>query len=428
MADIYAGASATIIAGYGDNARAGLPGVGTARIRVSQQAIVRGIDLATYYDVGRVLLNSKWSSRAWTFQEQHLARRCLIFTEEGAMLSAGRERWEESKYGSTVRVKSDFGLHADDGTDRRVVYARSVGLYTARELSEPADILNAYQGLLQVMKQRFFHSPYVHGLPISEIDFALHWILSSIRSTPYDFVRRSGKDGQCLFPSWSWAGWIGCVMWDEALTKQHSRIRWINSKNAVVGSSQLFSDQSALWTSKATQASCGVDGVQSNSNVEAAPFVLTNLGGLHVEVMRASFGYEAELRSVKPHTGGFDDNRCECIAMSRVRNNRRHPEEYDPDLEHDLWDVTQQSECDMSAYQGRDKGDISTLIDRWSCKWLDTETYDKTKPWCRYSVLLISRSPDPDGGPDLASRVGLGICHIDGFLSADPKWTRLQLV
>ncbi|OQO09202.1 hypothetical protein B0A48_06093 [Cryoendolithus antarcticus] len=90
--------------------------------------------------------------------------------------------------------------------------------------------------------------------------------------------------------------------------------------------------------------------------------------------------------------------------MSRVRNNSRHPEEYDPDLGHDLWDVTQQSECDMSAYQGGDKCDVYPLIDRWSCQWLDTETYDATKLWCRYSVMLISRRPDPDGGPDLASR------------------------
>ncbi|OQO08289.1 hypothetical protein B0A48_06159 [Cryoendolithus antarcticus] len=465
MADIYAGASLVVVAAHGDSASAGLAGITSVRSRIQYRESVRGIELSTYYDRAMDLEKSKWSSRAWTFQERHLAHRCLIFTASGAMLVAGRHVWEEAKYGSMARVPSrdipTIGLgYDDDGFDCNARYARSVGLYTARSLSEPTDILNAYKGLLQIMRDSFRGS-FVHGLPISEIDFALHWRPAHRQMIePIRFRRRMSKNGKRLFPSWSWAGWDGPVSLEAVPAGLYSRVRWIDSTNQPVGTSELKGLKPVKLDHEGSEGG-NEPKCCDQADLHADVGLLTLIGGegLHVEVMLASFKREAGMRDTDDDahpsvtleerillhdangngaghisalrsttTIGEEGSRYECIALCRVRNNASEPEEYDAEVEYDRWYVTDREECDMSACQGRDRLDTSCMRDPWGREWLDTEQYDATEPWCRYSVMLISRKPDPDGGPDLASRCGLRYCHIDGFYTVAPKWTRLQLV
>lgn len=81
---IFEGATATIVAAAGNNMYHGLPGAGTKpyvlrdpqpAIRVGDTALV-----STMPDAALMLRKSKWVTRAWTYQEATLSRRCLMFT------------------------------------------------------------------------------------------------------------------------------------------------------------------------------------------------------------------------------------------------------------------------------------------------------------------------------------------------------------
>lgn len=84
MDHIYENATLTIVAMAGSDDTYGLPGLGT------QPVVSRNEPLqATFAGRTLVLLNpdiltsvkeSEWSTRAWTFQEALLSKRCLLFT------------------------------------------------------------------------------------------------------------------------------------------------------------------------------------------------------------------------------------------------------------------------------------------------------------------------------------------------------------
>lgn len=74
---IYQAATITLIAAYGANAEAGLPGVGDTPRR--HQPVVRiGDQLMLINTLGRptrLIKDSPWHSRAWTLQEGLLSSR-----------------------------------------------------------------------------------------------------------------------------------------------------------------------------------------------------------------------------------------------------------------------------------------------------------------------------------------------------------------
>jgi hypothetical protein len=83
MAFVYGGASLTIVAGFGDSADAGLPGVSISRSTQHFQSKLGDLDLTTASASGLdSLLKSMWYTRGWTFQELVLSKRILAFTEE----------------------------------------------------------------------------------------------------------------------------------------------------------------------------------------------------------------------------------------------------------------------------------------------------------------------------------------------------------
>ena len=81
-----------------------------------------------------------------------------------------------------------------------MTYFRSVENYTGRTLTYQSDILNAFAGILAI-QEREFSSKSFQGLPTAIFDMALLW-------QPFrKLQRRKG------FPSWSWTGWEGPVVW-----------------------------------------------------------------------------------------------------------------------------------------------------------------------------------------------------------------------
>jgi hypothetical protein len=82
MGSIYSAASLVIIAAAGSDPSYGLPGV-SIRPRHPQRLVKMGdcTLVETHYNVKWAIENSQWAKRAWTYQEGHLARRRLIFTD-----------------------------------------------------------------------------------------------------------------------------------------------------------------------------------------------------------------------------------------------------------------------------------------------------------------------------------------------------------
>lgn len=98
-----------------------------------------------------------------------------------------------------------------------VQFTSAVELYTRRELTNPTDILNAFEGVQLVLEKRI-SAKIFYGVLETMVDSSLIW-----ESTKRLF-RRAG------FPSWSWSGWIGEIQWKFS-EPARSWIEWHADQN-----------------------------------------------------------------------------------------------------------------------------------------------------------------------------------------------------
>ena len=248
MDRVYSGAICTIVAAQGATANSGIEGIRQHYVPqvgqpASQQRKLQQVQVGLKGDMSIIaplaaenhrLDDSVWNIRAWTFQERLLSRRLIVFTH-GQMIWHCRRmicREDMSVADSGVpypplqwlslkpqHMGVDTGSKWIDGSTEitrhgatRLVrsavfaeYTRAIEEYTHREISYQSDVLNAFAGLLHIFS-RFFRSKTLFGLPENLLDVALLW-------KPTRQLQR--RDG---FPSWSWAGWVGRVAYDEPFT------------------------------------------------------------------------------------------------------------------------------------------------------------------------------------------------------------------
>ena len=239
MDKVYSSAEITIIAAAGDSAWYGLPGVSSTLRRTQPHAMVRGRLLASTMRTSiDIIGNSRWATRAWTYQEAALSKRRLIFTEEQVFfeckhMSCCEDRVEPLDLLNYKYFEDCFRSMVPQGYfeapnnmyhTKRTTFSKfrnEVERYTARELSYETDSLNAFKGMLSYYKKG--HGPqsfplYTHlGLPLSSGESpgimeayadTLHFVISltwehRISLNPVPPRRRKG------YPSFSWAGWAG---------------------------------------------------------------------------------------------------------------------------------------------------------------------------------------------------------------------------
>ncbi|PVH95302.1 HET-domain-containing protein, partial [Periconia macrospinosa] len=223
MDRIYRSSVLTIAAAYGDGADAGLPGVRpNSRKQVQRVESIQGIRLANRpWSFDKSVTDSTWNTRAWTFQERILSSRILFITEQQIFFKCDhvegvRAEDLNSKLKKRTPVSWPMGDTGTDTIPRRwsiniLSYQRIVKSFTARELTFPSDVLDAFSGIALRMRP-LFRSGFLYGLPQSELDYCLLW-------EPGGHIRRrcidAGKEEpKPIFPSWSWAGWIGPVRYD----------------------------------------------------------------------------------------------------------------------------------------------------------------------------------------------------------------------
>lgn len=246
MATIYSSALLTILAAFGEDSDAGLPGLGSST-RLSKQQEVVVIPPSENND-GLSVLNtlkshpkrwdesytrsqedgdfSKWSQRAWTMQEKALSRRALMFTKEQVFWSCQLAYFcEETCFevpGTMVRqyYPSVHRLRIQQGrSDPWELYSDLIKNYMQRDLTYKGDIFHAFQAIIDAM-EKVTETEFLWGMPRSRFELALLW------QSFHDVRRRrdpstlpmTSLKKQITFPSWSWLGWLGdiqCIVGDH---------------------------------------------------------------------------------------------------------------------------------------------------------------------------------------------------------------------
>jgi hypothetical protein len=219
MWSIYRGAYVTLVALSGESANAGLPRLGSNMHFHSQLTChVGGKRLVGLMPtLSQQIWVSPWGKRAWTLQEAMLSPRCLYFSDHqlyfecNAMqccesLNQARS-WAHSLCRDSNPTQEGWisWMMAQNGpgclknpldapSQRLDHYGAKVILYSFRTMTNDADALNAFLGVLQRL-ETMYEDGFFWGLPIADFQWALLWYS---QSPP---TRRE------RFPTWSWAGW-----------------------------------------------------------------------------------------------------------------------------------------------------------------------------------------------------------------------------
>ncbi|KAI3325126.1 HET-domain-containing protein [Xylariaceae sp. AK1471] len=265
---VYACAEATIIVAAGEDCYSGIPGVGKTPRKVQESITIDGVNLCSFGNsVGKEVRDSKWWTRAWTFQEGLLSHRRLVFTESQTFFECNAITSAEAIGGlELVRTRSELRVYKEifdngvfrslitkqkpfrgffDGAEAEVIYSPPdcdsainrfqtlVRIYTAKSLSYDSDTLNAFNAIGMSFSRPQQHSAVSPNNPnavlnLSGVPFTLNhedrqksltngllWSYDGY-STP---IRRR-RD----FPTWAWAGFEGVVDWTLWIETPHWHI------------------------------------------------------------------------------------------------------------------------------------------------------------------------------------------------------------
>ncbi|KAJ5999369.1 hypothetical protein N7451_007179 [Penicillium sp. IBT 35674x] len=230
---IYKNANLVIVAAYGCDANAGLPGVEPHRFPLrtvrrrehvhDKVRLLSGCDRAENY-----IRTTVWWSRGWTYQEFEMSRMQLILAPAQAYLRCrcGSESDETIALDIFNQDDEDMGsipeqLHKSEFQLLRYTefplwndFAIRVREYSKRQLSAAEDILDAFSAIIQYLERKF-DTRFFFGLPLSVFNQALRWTHRDERPSRRECVISFLKDDRvikCPLPSWSWLGWIGEVI------------------------------------------------------------------------------------------------------------------------------------------------------------------------------------------------------------------------
>ena len=488
MDRIYSCATLTIAVTSGDNADSGLSGMGT-RSRDFQQnfAKIQGMYLANRpLSFFCAVNDSVWNSRAWTLQERMLSPRTIFVAEQRCFFCCqcrsnafieSSDPFENGIAGPRDGTSGDTGRIGNILVSKRAVnirtYHQIVETYTSRQLSYPSDILNAFRGIEAVLRP-LFRSDFVFGLPRSEIDSQLLWQPTGLLTR-----RRSLDTGVPIFPSWTWAGWVGEVQCETS--ENLSRIEWIEANGerysakdfryptganqdlmrrieyrlewrgalAPNGTPYYFEKKNPdQWflhpTAPEEERIVGpnLKKLTDHLLIEAETTDSHNLGMDHYWPMSgmASKRCTEESHKVCPlplldpdgYLAGYIKVPGEVFIRFRddIANETFVPNGYE---------FVMISRGKIFQQKDRGEGNPDLLVDSEaitmekthfpdrpadsfseSCGF-DQQRFDATKPWCIYNIMLVEFI---DG---VAYRLGVGIMHIDSWARANPKKKIIEL-
>lgn len=163
MAQTYSKAYVTIVAAHGSDANAGLPGVQPSSRKVFQPTFTLGHDTFILAQHSRTVMleNSKWITRRWTYQEQALSTRLLVFTERQASFFCHKGYRAEDEHDGGDCIELQFpgdrmcGTAHYAGTNsvqNTITFSSILRQYLQRQLSHPEDIEAAFAGIASALE------------------------------------------------------------------------------------------------------------------------------------------------------------------------------------------------------------------------------------------------------------------------------------
>lgn len=233
---IYQNAQVTIIACAGEDPKYGLPGMGYRKRHPQACATVgKHLMVSALSDPREFIEASKWSTRAWTYQEALLSRRRLVFTDQQVYYEC---------HGMYCCEAMDFpllDLHTKDRQSFKKVFCQGerIGIFPkgvgrspwevverieqysrlSLNLKEPSDILKGILGILNAFERSTFRIHHYAGVPLlpscpKMVEFLSdNWTsaMSFFSGLCWTLERPSSR--RAGFPSWSWTGWNVPVKW-----------------------------------------------------------------------------------------------------------------------------------------------------------------------------------------------------------------------
>jgi hypothetical protein len=210
---IYGNAHLTICAADGNDAWFGLKALDTSEHAKNQhiEECAPGVRLMVSQLAETGINSSVWNTRAWTFQERLLSKRCLIFTEGRVFFQCRSATMSEDLVSESHGVGWSLDLakalpqilHELKRRPIRV-YMNCMSRYSERQLTQAKDILAAFNGVSNLISG-VMQAPFIFGLPSSHFDLALLW--EPLRAVSRRVPREEEDFGDFIFPSWSWCGW-----------------------------------------------------------------------------------------------------------------------------------------------------------------------------------------------------------------------------
>ena len=217
MSHIYAAAQVTIVAAAGTDPEYGLPGIAPGSRQPLLQARFGRISLTLLPPARGVhdVLDSRWASRGWTFQESIFSRRRVIFTERQIIFLCNTSCFYEAKTAVLIRdqdVWASKGLRPDNSPNKTVLAEAVAYLkgFSARDLSYDTDALDAILGALNTIGT--IHQ--VWGVPLEFQGESSRPGVMSGDGTYYIalmWYHREPARRRHGFPSWSSIGWAGVI-------------------------------------------------------------------------------------------------------------------------------------------------------------------------------------------------------------------------
>ncbi|KAL8849155.1 MAG: hypothetical protein Q9221_005832 [Calogaya cf. arnoldii] len=261
MAHIYANAYITIVAADGKDADHGIRGVdGSGEARKMGYSTIRlpdGSRITPSPTQTRLLQDTTWASRGWTFQEALFSRRMLVFNgsvtwmchaatyEEPIRASAEDDdpRHPEELLSQQRNRPSNepqalnFAMRPPLRPDLRQ-WTTLVESYNKRMLSFDEDVMNAFSGVTTTFNG-LCNEAILWGIPEMSFDYCIIW-------KPRSSLRRRrascNSSAENKLPSWSWAGWQGhihheCSEGKPFEIKLQPVVKWYKSRTSdTVGS------------------------------------------------------------------------------------------------------------------------------------------------------------------------------------------------
>ena len=469
---IYGSAVLTIAATSGNNADAGLAG-GRTKLRTFSQLVekVQGLSLTNRpLTFDKTIGESAWNTRAWTFQERVLSSRVLFAADQRCFFTCHHrpDAFMESvdvTESSLIRrpiptLDRDYSRNfiSSSRTVNILSYSRTLRDYTSRQLTYTTDILNAFKGV-EARLRPLFRSDLLFGIPRSELDSQILW-----QPDGPMIRRRDPQTGLPIFPSWSWAGWIGKV---RCNTQENlSRIEWIGDDGKTFSSEDCRYPMGASRdTVKRILYRCewkvaferGVPYYWEVKNPDQYFLHPTALEderkiGPHLRQGTDHIVFEAEAtRSFELCLGHYlsmaiylhkctPENHTVCPLPLRdpdgfIAGYVLVPGDVSTKLSSEAhYEVIMISRTRIFSQKDRGEGNPDLLVDSEATTLekqhfpdaprinvsrngygFDEQRFDSGKLWCLYNIMVVEMREG------VAYRIGVGAMHIDGWAQAKPE-------